>query len=100
MLVLGLLAAFSVLYALAPDEERRLRLVTPGAVVAVVVWVAVSGAFAVYTSLFDSYNKAWGSLSAVIVTLTWLWLTGIALLFGGEVNAEVDASRSPAPDQE
>jgi len=98
VLVLGLLAAFSVLYALGPDEERRLRLVTPGSVVAVVVWVAVSGAFAVYTSLFDSYNKAWGSLSAVIVTLTWLWLTGIALLFGGEVNAEVEASRSPQRD--
>jgi membrane protein len=90
VLVLGLLAAFSVLYALAPDEKRRVRLVTPGAVVAVIAWLALSGAFAVYTSLFGSYNKAWGSLSAVIVTLTWLWLSGIALLFGGEVNAEVE----------
>ena len=49
----------------------------------------VSSAFAVYTSLFESYNKTWGSLSAVIVTLTWLWLTALALLFGGEVNSEV-----------
>jgi membrane protein len=98
VLVLGLLTAFSVLYALAPDQKRRLTLVTPGAVVAVIAWLAVSGAFAVYTSLFGSYNKAWGSLSAVIVTLTWLWLSSIALLFGGEVNAEVEASRSPPPD--
>jgi membrane protein len=98
VLVLGLLTAFAVLYALAPDQKRRLRLVTPGAVVAVVAWLALSGAFAVYTSLFGSYNKAWGSLSAVIVTLTWLWLSGIALLFGGEVNAEVEASRPNARD--
>ena len=51
----------------------------------------VSSLFAVYTSLFASYNKTWGSLSAVIVTLTWLWLTAVALLFGGEVNSEVRA---------
>jgi membrane protein len=43
--------------------------------------------------MFGTYNKAWGSFSAVIVTLTWLWLTGLALLFGGEVNAEVERSR-------
>ena len=61
----------------------------PGATIAVVVWVFVSLAFALYTGLFASYNKTWGSLSAVIVTLTWLWLTAVALLFGGEVNAEV-----------
>jgi membrane protein len=43
--------------------------------------------------MFGTYNKAWGSFSAVIVTLTWLWLTALALLFGGEVNAEVERSR-------
>jgi membrane protein len=57
------------------------------------MWLLASGAFALYTSLFSSYNKTWGSLSAVIVTLTWLWLTGLALLFGGELNAEVERSR-------
>ena len=52
-----------------------------------------SAGFAVYTSTFGSFNKAWGSLAAVLVTLTWLWLTALALLFGGEVNAEVERSR-------
>ena len=61
--------------------------------IAVFVWVVVSAAFALYTGLFESYNKTWGSLSAVIVTLTWLWLTGLALLFGGEVNSEVERTR-------
>jgi membrane protein len=94
LLFLGLLTAFAVLHYFGPDvEHRRFEFITPGSVVAVVGWLAASGGFAVYTSLFGSYNKAWGSFSAVIVTLTWLWLTAIALLFGGEVNAEVERSR-------
>jgi membrane protein len=94
LLAVGLLAAFAVLYYFGPDvEHRRWRLVTPGAAVALVVWLLASGGFAVYASLFGSYNKTWGSLSAVIVTLTWLWLTSFALLFGGEVNSEVERSR-------
>jgi membrane protein len=47
----------------------------------------------VYTATFSSYNKTWGALSAVIVMLTWLWLTGMALLLGAEINAEVERSR-------
>jgi membrane protein len=94
ILVLGLLAAFSVLHYFGPDvEHRRWQFVTPGSLVAVVVWLVASSAFSFYASMFGSYNKAWGSFSAVIVTLTWLWLTGLALLFGGEVNAEVERSR-------
>ena len=94
LLFLGLLTAFAVLHYFGPDvEHRRFEFITPGSVVAVVGWLVASGGFAVYTSLFGSYNKAWGSFSAVIVTLTWLWLTAIALLFGGEVNAEVERSR-------
>jgi membrane protein len=90
----GLLAAFAVLHYFGPDvEHRRWQLVTPGSVVAVLGWLVASGGFAVYTSLFGSYNKAWGSLAAVIVTLTWLWLTALALLFGAEVNAEVERRR-------
>ena len=67
--------------------------ITPGSLVAVVAWLVASTGFAVYTSFFGSANKAWGSFSAVIVTLTWLWLTAMALLFGGELNAEVERSR-------
>jgi membrane protein len=61
---------------------------TPGAIVAVAIWLVASGALALYTQHFNSYNHAWGSLSAVIVTLTWLWLTGLALLFGAELDSE------------
>ena len=89
VLLAGLLLAFAVLLYLAPDApQRSWKLVTPGAVVAVVVWLVASGGFAIYTANFGSYNKSWGTLSAVVVTLVWLWLTSAALLFGAEVNAE------------
>jgi membrane protein len=62
-------------------------------VFAVVVWLIASALFALYTSQFSSYNKTWGSLSAVIVMLTWLWLSALALLLGAEINAEAERSR-------
>jgi membrane protein len=94
ILAAGLLAAFASLLWLGPDvEHRSWRFLTPGSAVAVAVWLVVSAIFAVYTAKFGSYNKTWGSLSAVIVMLTWLWLTGLALLFGAELNAEVERSR-------
>jgi membrane protein len=94
LLIGGLLVAFGVLHYFGPDvEQRAWRFVTPGSAIAVAAWLVVSAGFALFTGLFESYNKTWGSLSAVIVTLTWLWLTGLALLFGGEVNAEVERSR-------
>jgi len=96
ILLIGLLAMFVIVLSLAPNEvPRRWRLVAPGAVFAVVVWLAASGLFAVYTSNFSSYNKAWGSLAAVIIMLTWLWISALALLVGGEINAELRRRRAP-----
>jgi membrane protein len=89
VLVAGILFGFAVALALGPDvDERRWRLVTPGAVTALVLWLLASSAFAIYTSRFGSYDKSWGTISAVVVTLVWLWLTSAALLFGAEINAE------------
>jgi membrane protein len=94
VLVVGLLAAFATVLYLGPNVDHpRWLFITPGSVFAVLVWLLVSGLFAVYTATFASYNKAWGSLAAVIVMLTWLWLTGLALLFGAEINAEAERSR-------
>lgn len=89
ILPLGLFAAFVAVLVLGPDVEHdRWQVVVPGAVVAVLVWLAASAGFALYTANFASYNKSWGTLSAVVITLVWLWLSGAALLFGAEVNAE------------
>jgi membrane protein len=88
-LVAALLFAFGVVLYLGPDVDRhRWKEVAPGAAVAVVVWLLASGGFALYATSFGSYNKSWGTLSAVVITLVWLWLTSAALLFGAEVNAE------------
>jgi len=90
----GLLFAFAAVLYLGPDvEHRKWQFLTPGSLVAALLWIAASGLFAVYTATFASYNKTWGALSAVIVMLTWLWLTGMALLLGAEINAEVERSR-------
>jgi membrane protein len=90
----GLLVAFATLLYLGPDvEHRKWEFLTPGSLVAAVLWIAASVLFAVYTATFGSYDKTWGALSAVIVMLTWLWLTGMALLLGAEINAEAERSR-------
>jgi len=94
ILLVGLLAVFATVLYLGPNVDHpRWRFLTPGAVFAVVVWLVASGLFAVYTSMFDSYNKTWGTLAAVIVMLTWLWVTAIALLLGAEINSEAERSR-------
>ena len=94
VLVGALFLAFSAVFALATDSaNRRWRLFSPGAAVAVLLWLLVSSGFAFYASGFGSYNKTWGSLSAAIVTLVWLWLSGLALLFGAEVDAESRRSK-------
>lgn len=92
ILLLGLAVVFAVIYWLGPDRERRPRFrpITAGAVLATLVWLAASGGFAVYVAMFSSYNKAWGSLAAVIVMLTWLWISSLAFLIGAELDAELE----------
>jgi membrane protein len=91
ILVGGLLVAFAVVLAIGPSgAERQWRFITPGALVAVLVWLVASAGFALFASRFGNYEKTWGTLAGVVVTLIWLWLTGAALLFGAEVNAEAE----------
>ena len=91
ILLAGLLVAFATLLYLGPDvEQPKWEFLTPGSLVAAGLWIAASGLFAVYTATFASYDKTWGALSAVIVMLTWLWLTANALLLGAEINAEAE----------
>jgi membrane protein len=95
ILLAALLFAFAAtLYLGADVEHRRWQLVTPGAVLALVAWLVASGGLAFYSARFGSFEKTWGTLSAVVVTLLWLWLGGAALLFGAEVDAQVRRHRS------
>ena len=89
VLVAGLLFAFAVVLYLGADVDREgFGIVSPGAVAALVIWLAASAGLAFYSANFGSYDKTWGTLAAVVVTLVWLWLTSAAVLFGAEVNAE------------
>src|SRR5205814_9147659 len=94
LLVGGLLVAFAGLTHYGPNiKHPRWRFLTFGSVLAIVIWLVASGAFAFYVSKFGSYNKTWGALAAVVVMLTWLWLSSVALLLGAEINAEAERSR-------
>lgn len=86
---------FSLLYKASPNvKQPGMRWITPGGVIAVIVWLIASGIFAVYVSFSGSYNKTYGSLATVIVFLVWLWITNIAILLGAEFNAETQRERA------
>src|SRR5919199_826508 len=82
------------LYWVAPNvRQPGYRWISPGGVLAVVLWVIASGAFALYVANFGSYNKTYGSLAAVIILLVWLWITNLVILLGAELNAEIERGR-------
>jgi membrane protein len=94
VLLILVMTIISGLYYIAPNvRQAGFRWITPGGVIAVVLWVLASVGFALYVSHFGSYNKTYGSLGAVIVFLIWLWITNIAILFGAEFNSELERSR-------
>ncbi len=83
----------AVLYYASPNAKMRgFRFITPGSLVALVVWVVASAAFAFYVANFGSYNKTYGTLAGLIVLLIWMWITNIAILFGHQLNAERERS--------
>ena len=86
----------SILYWVAPNAKRGFQWVSPGGVLAVVVWLIASGLFAFYVANFSHYNKTYGSIAGVIVFLIWLWISNIAILFGAEFNAELERGRAAA----
>jgi membrane protein len=94
LLIGGLLLVFAAIMYYGPNVEHpRWHFLSFGAFFSLAVWLIASGAFAFYASRFGSYNKTWGSLAAVVVMLTWLWLSAVALLLGAEINAEAERSR-------
>ncbi len=87
LVLVFLVIAVDQLYFLAPAARQRWRWVTPGAVIAVLGWVAASLGFSAYARHFGSYNATYGSIGAVIILLSWIWLSAFFILVGAEVNA-------------
>jgi membrane protein len=87
----AILLFFAIVYYLAPNRtQRRWEWITPGSLVGALVWLALSGLFALYTSFSDSYSRTYGALASGIVLLLWLNYSAFALLFGAELNSELD----------
>ena len=84
----------AILYYWAPNARPpKFRWITPGSVLAVIVWIGASAAFAVYIANFGAYNKTYGSLAGVVIGLIWLWISNVAVLLGQELNAELERER-------
>jgi membrane protein len=91
----AVLVLFAFVYYLAPNEQQRTwRWVTPGSVVGAVMWLALSGLFTLYVTYAGTYSKTYGSLAAGVILMLWLNFTAWAILFGGELNAELDRQAS------
>jgi membrane protein len=93
ILALMILAVATLYYATPNVQQPKFRWISVGAGVAIVTWVIASVLFGIYVANFGSYNKTYGALAGVIVFLLWLWITNLALLFGAEVDAELERGR-------
>lgn len=94
-LALVVMTLLAILYWASPNVRHPgWRWVTPGSLLALVLWILASLAFTVYVGNFGTYNETYGSIAGVIVFLVWLWLTNIAILLGAELNAELERTRA------
>ena len=95
LILVSLLLA--ILFWASPNAKQGgIRWISPGGIIATILWIVISALFALYVTNFSSYGKTYGSLAGVVIFLVWLWLTNIALLLGAEVNAEFDHERAIA----
>ncbi|MFL6120693.1 YihY/virulence factor BrkB family protein, partial [Actinophytocola sp.] len=95
ILVIIISQILALLYWAAPNAKQAgVRWVSPGGLVAVVLWIAASAGFAFYVANFASYNKTYGTLAGVIIFLVWLWISNIAVLLGAEFDAELHRGRA------
>jgi membrane protein len=104
--ILAMVSAYALVYSLAPDRTpRKIRWISPGAIVAVLLWIVASFLFAIYIKGFSTYGAAYGVFGAAIILLLWLYISANALLFGAELNAELERTQGlpeapPAPTPE
>jgi membrane protein len=94
VILLLVIVAVAVLYYATPNvQQPKFRWISVGAALAIVVWIVTSVGFGFYVANFGSYNKTYGTLAGVIIFLLWLWITNLALLFGAELDAELERGR-------
>lgn len=93
--IAAVLAIYAIVFAFGPNvEPRRIRVITPGAIAGVLIWIVASMGFFLYVSNFGKYGATYGAFAGAVILLLWLYLSNIAFLFGAELNAVVDRERS------
>jgi membrane protein len=90
IIVLGLTLALALIYYLAPDVKQEFRFITPGSILGVLTLIVASLGFAIYATNFGNYDATYGSIGAVIVLMLWLYIVGLVILLGSEINALVE----------
>jgi membrane protein len=98
VVILFVLVGIALVYYLAPDARQRWRWVTPGSVVALVLWLGMSLGLRLYVTHFANYNTTYGSIGGVILLTLWLYLTGVVILLGAEVNSEIEFAAAQRGD--
>lgn len=98
VIVLLMMVAVAVMYYVMPDVEQKFRFITPGSVLAVVVWIAASLGFAFYVKTFAGYNAMYGSIGAIIVLLLYFYISAAVLLLGAEMNAVIEHMSAEGKD--
>ncbi len=96
--LLALMAA--LIYYVAPNIDASFQFITPGAVIAVVVWLLASGGFAIYATNFGNYSATYGSLGGIVIALFYFYISAAVLLLGAEINAEVQYAKMGHPEPE
>jgi len=84
-----MITIFALIYHYIPSRRLKWREVIPGAIFSTLGWIVVSFGFAFYVNNFGDYSKVYGSIGAVIILLTWLYLTSVIIIIGGEINASI-----------
>ena len=98
VIILLLMVAVAVMYYVMPDVEQKFRFITPGSVLAVVVWIVASLGFAFYVKTFADYNAMYGSIGAIIVLLLYFYISAAVLLLGAEMNAVIEHMSAEGKD--
>lgn len=93
-----LMLAVALIYYVAPDVEQKFRFITPGSIVAVMVWLAASIGFGIYVQRFADYNATYGSIGAIIVLLLFFYITAAVLLLGAQINAVIEHASKEGKD--
>lgn len=97
----ALIVSYALIYYFAPNvEEQHWEWVTPGAVLGVTLWLLASFGFKAYLHYFNSYSLTYGALGTVIILMLWLYITGLAILIGGEINSEIEHAAAAHGDRE